>query len=65
MAVNVSKSMEEPAGLGADRFHHPRMAMAHGRHPEAGGEIYIKIAVDIPDVRPFGLVPEEGGGIWG
>jgi hypothetical protein len=65
MAMDIPEPVKEPAGLGADRFHHPRMAMAYGCNPEAGGQIYIEIAVDVPDVCPFSLVPEEGDGTGG
>src|SRR5436305_4928729 len=35
------------------------MAVPHGGDAEAGGEVYIDIAVDVPDVRPQRLLPED------
>jgi hypothetical protein len=41
------------------------MAVADGGDPEAGGEIYIRGTVDVPDPCTLGLFPEERDGAGG
>jgi hypothetical protein len=62
MTVDVSEPMEEQASLVADRLHDPWMAMAHGRDSEARGQVYVEIAIDVPNLRALGLLPEERDG---
>ncbi len=61
MGVDVPKPMEEAAGLLTDGCHDPRMAVPDGGDAEAGGEVYIDIAVDVPDVGALGFFPKDGG----
>ena len=60
-AMHVPQGVEEPAGLLAHRLDHPRMAVPHGRDPEAGGEVDIEVAVDVPDVRAPASSQRIGG----
>ena len=61
MGHDVPQGMEEAAGLLAHRLHHPRMAMADRRDPEARGEVDIEVAVDVADVGAPRLFPEDRG----
>lgn len=36
------------------------MAMTGQRDAEGGGQVEVSVAVDVADVRPAGLVPEDG-----
>jgi hypothetical protein len=58
--VDVSEPVEEDLRLLANGPHDIRMGVADGGHPEAGGHIYIEVAVDVPDVRAVRLLPEDG-----
>ena len=53
------RAMHQGLGLGADRRHHPRMAVADRRDREAAIEIEIALAVGILDVTALRLLPHE------
>jgi hypothetical protein len=61
MGVNVSEGVEKLPRLVPHRFDHPRVTVSHGHDAESRSEVYIDVAVDVPDVRPPGFLPENRG----
>ncbi len=59
VGVHVAQAVKQAAGLAAHRGDHPRMAVAHGGDSEAGGQIDVAVAVDVPDVGAARRLPED------
>ncbi len=60
MGMDVSQPVQQAARLAADGRHDARVAVADRRHPEAGREIDVAVAVDVEDVGAARLRPEQG-----
>src|SRR5262249_60333092 len=51
--VVVIRDVQELAGLAADGVHHRRVAVAEAVHRDAGEEVEIPLAVDVPHRHPL------------
>ena len=60
--MHVAEPVQQPLGLRAHRRDDARMRVPHVRDAEAGREIDVAIAVDVPDVGALRALPEDGRG---
>jgi hypothetical protein len=63
--VDVSHSVHQRLGLGRDRSRDTGMRMADVGDPECCGEVDEAIAVDVPEIRAEGPLPEDRDGLEG
>ena len=57
--MDVAHAVQETLGLCGYRGNDARVPVPGVCHAEGGGEVDVAVAVDIPDVRALGALPED------